>query len=103
MKDAYSFDRDDEGMRASYETMRLAYGRIFDRCGLDYVVVEADPGTIGGGVNHEFMALADVGEDLFVTCPNGDYLADVEAAGRWRATAGPAVATSSRGSERRRR
>ncbi|HYY07466.1 MAG TPA: His/Gly/Thr/Pro-type tRNA ligase C-terminal domain-containing protein, partial [Actinomycetota bacterium] len=47
---------------------------------LDYVIVEADPGTIGGGVNHEFMALADVGEDLFVRCENGDYLADTEAA-----------------------
>ncbi len=80
MKDAYSFDRDADGMRASYETMRRAYRRIFDRCALDYVVVEADPGTIGGDTNHEFMAVSDVGEDLFVTCPSGDYLADVEAA-----------------------
>jgi prolyl-tRNA synthetase len=80
MKDAYSFDRDEDGMRASYDVMMAAYHRIFDRCGLDYVVVEADPGTIGGGVNHEFMAVAGVGEDLYVTCPNGDYLADTEAA-----------------------
>jgi prolyl-tRNA synthetase len=80
MKDAYSFDRDDERMRASYDAMYEAYGRIFERCGLRYVVVEADPGQIGGGVNHEFMARADVGEDLFVECENGDYLADVEAA-----------------------
>lgn len=80
MKDAYSFDRDEEGMRASYDTMMAAYRRIFDRCGLSYVVVEADPGTIGGGVNHEFMAIAEVGEDLYVSCPNGDYLADIEAA-----------------------
>lgn len=80
MKDAYSFDRDEEGMRRSYGVMFEAYGRVFDRCGLRYVTVEADPGHIGGGVNHEFMALAEVGEDLFVGCENGDYLADVEAA-----------------------
>lgn len=80
MKDAYSFDRDDEGMHRSYGTMMDAYHRIFDRCGIEYVVVEADPGTIGGGTNHEFMAVAEIGEDLYVVCPNGDYLADIEAA-----------------------
>jgi prolyl-tRNA synthetase len=80
MKDAYSCDRDEDGMRESYRVMYEAYERVFDRLGLDHVVVEADPGTIGGGVNHEFMALADVGEDLFVRCENGDYLADTEAA-----------------------
>ena len=80
MKDAYTFDRDEEGMRESYRVMYEAYQRVFDRLGLDYVIVEADPGTIGGGVNHEFMALAEVGEDLFVRCENGDYLADTEAA-----------------------
>jgi prolyl-tRNA synthetase len=80
MKDAYSFDRDEEAMHASYAVMVKAYRRIFDRCGLDYVVVEADPGQIGGGTNHEFLAVADVGEDEYVRCENGDYLADVEAA-----------------------
>ena len=80
MKDAYTFDRDEEGMRESYRVMYEAYQRVFDRLGLEYVIVEADPGTIGGSVNHEFMALADVGEDLFVRCENGDYLADTEAA-----------------------
>jgi prolyl-tRNA synthetase len=80
MKDAYTFDRDEEGMRESYRVMYEAYERVFDRLGLEYVIVEADPGTIGGGVNHEFMALAEVGEDLFVRCENGDYLADTEAA-----------------------
>lgn len=80
MKDAYSFDADEDGMRASYEVMYAAYERVFERCGLECVVVEADAGTIGGDVNHEFMALADVGEDLFVRCENGDYLADLEAA-----------------------
>jgi prolyl-tRNA synthetase len=80
MKDAYTFDRDEEGMAASYDAMFEAYRRIFDRCGLSYVIVEAEPGQIGGGVNHEFMARADVGEDLFVECVNGDYLADLKAA-----------------------
>jgi prolyl-tRNA synthetase len=56
------------------------YKRIFDRCGLRYRIVEADPGEIGGGVNHEFMALADVGEDEFVYCENCDHAADIEAA-----------------------
>lgn len=82
MKDAYSFDRDDEAMHRSYRTMMDAYRRIFDRCGLEYVVVEADPGTIGGGTNHEFMAVAEIGEDLYVVCPSGDYMADIEAARR---------------------
>jgi prolyl-tRNA synthetase len=80
MKDAYSLDRDEDGMRESYRVMYEAYRKVFDRLGLEYVIVEADPGQIGGGVNHEFMALADVGEDLFVRCQHGDYLADTEAA-----------------------
>ncbi len=80
MKDAYTFDRDAEGLRASYEVMKQSYRRVFDRCRLSYVVVEADPGQIGGGTNHEFMAVADVGEDLYVSCPTCDYLADTEAA-----------------------
>jgi prolyl-tRNA synthetase len=80
MKDAYTFDRNEDGMREAYRVMYEAYERVFDRLGLDIVTVQADPGTIGGGVNHEFMALAEVGEDLFVRCENGDYLADTEAA-----------------------
>ncbi len=80
MKDAYSFDRDEDGLRASYDVMMQAYRRIFDRCGLRYAVVEADPGQIGGDVNHEFIGVAEVGEDEFVHCENGDYTADVEAA-----------------------
>ena len=80
MKDAYTFDRDEEGMARSYDAMLQAYRRVFDRCGLSYVVVEAEPGQIGGGVNHEFMARAEVGEDLFVECEKGDYLADQKAA-----------------------
>lgn len=80
MKDAYSFDRDTDGMRRSYDVMVQSYRRVFDRCRLDYRIVEADPGLIGGDVNHEFMAQADIGEDLFVYCDNCDYSADVEAA-----------------------
>src|SRR5919197_5429263 len=79
-KDTYSFDRDAEGMRKSYEVMFEAYQRIFDRCGLDYRIVEADPVSIGGDVNHEFLAVSPVGEDEFVFCENGDYTADIEAA-----------------------
>jgi prolyl-tRNA synthetase len=80
MKDAYSFDRDEAGLRRSYDVMYEAYRRVFERCGIDHVIVEAEPGQIGGGLNHEFMARATVGEDLFVECENGDYLADVKAA-----------------------
>src|SRR6266540_5048742 len=80
MKDAYSFDRDEPGLQASYDVMMDAYRKIFDRCGLRYEVVEADPGEIGGDVNHEYMAIAEVGEDEFVHCENGDYTADIEAA-----------------------
>ena len=80
MKDAYSFDRDEPGLQASYDVMGDAYRKIFDRCGLRYEVVEADPGEIGGDVNHEYMAIAEVGEDEFVHCENGDYTADIEAA-----------------------
>ena len=80
MKDAYTFDRDEAGMAASYQVMYDAYVRIYDRLALDYVVVEAEPGQIGGGINHEYMARAEVGEDRFVECENGDYTADWKAA-----------------------
>jgi prolyl-tRNA synthetase len=80
MKDAYSFDRDEDGMRASYDVMFEAYKRIFDRCGLDYRIVEADPGQIGGGVNHEYLAVTEAGEDTFLYCESCDYAADLEAA-----------------------
>ena len=104
MKDAYSFDRDDDGMRESYRVMYEAYERVFRRCGLEFVVVEADPGQIGGGINHEYMAVAEVGEDLFVRCESGDYLADTEAAvpGRTAPAAGepaPLVVVDSPDSE----
>ena len=78
MKDSYSFDVDDAGLEASYQAHREAYVRIFDRLGLDYVVVQADSGAMGGSASEEFLAVADIGEDTFVRSPGG-YAANVEA------------------------
>ncbi|GIU87312.1 MAG: proline--tRNA ligase [Acidimicrobiia bacterium] len=94
MKDAYSFDTDLEGLRASYRRMYDAYHRVFERCGLTFRPVEAQAGEIGGDVNHEFMAVAAVGEDDFVWCRSCDYAANVEAARRghaWHHTEVPAA------------
>ncbi|HEY4408672.1 MAG TPA: proline--tRNA ligase, partial [Acidimicrobiia bacterium] len=82
MKDAYSFDLDVDGLKASYKAMYDAYHRVFERCGLSFRPVEAQAGEIGGDVNHEFMAVAAVGEDDFVWCKACDYAANVEAAVR---------------------
>jgi prolyl-tRNA synthetase len=82
MKDAYSFDVDIEGLKTSYKAMYDAYHRVFERCGLSFRPVEAQAGEIGGDVNHEFMAVAAVGEDDFVWCRSCDYAANVEAAVR---------------------
>jgi prolyl-tRNA synthetase, family II len=82
MKDAYSFDADWEGLNQSYERMYEAYHRIFTRCGLNFRPVEADAGTIGGeGGTHEFMALADIGEDTIAACDHCLYAANLERAG----------------------
>ncbi len=80
MKDAYSFDVSDEAASQSYQTMRDAYTRIFQRCGLDFRAVEADSGSIGGSFSHEFMVLADTGEDTLVICRECEYAANVEKA-----------------------
>jgi prolyl-tRNA synthetase len=80
MKDAYSFDTTDEGANASYEKMREAYCRIFERCGLKYRMVEADSGAIGGSFSHEFMVLADTGEDMVISCESCEYSANIEKA-----------------------
>jgi prolyl-tRNA synthetase len=81
MKDAYSFDMDEAGLAVSYERMYAAYNRIFERCGLTFRPVEADSGTIGGsGGTHEFMALADIGEDTIVACTHCGYAANLEKA-----------------------
>ncbi len=80
MKDAYSFDLDDAGASASYEKMYQAYRRIFERCGLKFRAVEADTGNIGGSSSHEFMVLAETGEDDIVSCDACEYAANVEKA-----------------------
>jgi prolyl-tRNA synthetase len=80
MKDAYSFDRDITGAEESYQAMREAYTAIFKRCGLKFRAVEADTGKIGGSLSHEFMVLAETGEDSVVSCNGCDYAANVEMA-----------------------
>jgi prolyl-tRNA synthetase len=80
MKDAYSFDADEKGAAESYERMRQAYVRIFDRMGLTYRMVQADSGAIGGSTSAEFQVLVDSGEDAIVACDDCDYAANVEAA-----------------------
>jgi prolyl-tRNA synthetase len=80
MKDAYSFHSTQESLDEHYDGMRDAYSRIFHRCALDHVPVEADTGNIGGSASHEFMVLAQSGEDAVVSCPNCRYGANVEKA-----------------------
>ena len=80
MKDAYSFDRDEEGADVAYRTMYEAYTRIFTRLGLKFRAVEADSGSIGGSFSHEFMVLADTGEDIIAACPACAYGANLEKA-----------------------
>ena len=80
MKDAYSFDRDTEGLKKSYQTMFDAYTRIFQRMGLQFRAVTADNGAIGGSGSQEFHVIADTGEDAIVYCPSSDYAANLEAA-----------------------
>jgi prolyl-tRNA synthetase len=80
MKDAYSFDRDEAGAKASYQAMAAAYRRIFDRFGLRYRAVAADSGAIGGDLSEEFQVIAATGEDAIVYCPNSDYAANMEKA-----------------------
>ncbi|MBK1726247.1 proline--tRNA ligase [Halorhodospira neutriphila] len=80
MKDAYSFHLDDAGLEAEYQAMRETYTRIFERTGLAFSAVEADTGAIGGSVSHEFMVLADSGEDAIAACEASGYAANVELA-----------------------
>lgn len=80
MKDAYSFDKDEAGARLSYQKMYDAYHRVFSRCGLNFRAVEADTGLIGGTSSHEFMVLADTGEETIVYSESGTYAANVERA-----------------------
>lgn len=80
MKDAYSFHADAESLDQTYKAMYDAYVRIFERCGLDFRPVEADTGSIGGHASHEFMVMADAGEDLIAVCTACSYAANVELA-----------------------
>lgn len=79
MKDSYSFDIDDEGLQASYDRHRAAYVKIFERLGLEYVIVSATAGAMGGSQSEEFLAIAPTGEDTFVRSTGSDYAANVEA------------------------
>ncbi len=79
MKDSYSFDLDDAGLQKSYDAHRGAYVRIFERLGLDYRVVSAVSGAMGGSASEEFLAVAPTGEDTYVSCTSCDYAANTEA------------------------
>ena len=81
MMDAYSFDADKQGLDVAYQKMRDAYCRIFERCGVEYTVVQADSGAIGGAGSEEFMVIADSGEDAILFCRESGYAANVEKAG----------------------
>lgn len=80
MKDAYSFDIDEEGLEKNYEAMRLAYRRIFKRCGLEVTPVLADTGSMGGSASEEFMVPSSIGEEEIIKCENCNYVANVELA-----------------------
>jgi prolyl-tRNA synthetase len=88
MKDAYSFDRDEEALAKNFELQRGAYHRVFERVGLRFSEVEAEPGMMGGKESFDFLAPAGAGENTLVTCENGDFAADIEVA---RTVARPAV------------
>ena len=79
MKDSYSFDRDEAGLAASFDRHAEAYARIFERCGLDSYLVEAESGIMGGKESLGFLAPTDSGENELMRCENGDYFADIEA------------------------
>jgi prolyl-tRNA synthetase len=80
MKDAYSFNPDKASLDESYERMYAAYCRIYERCGLPYIAVEAESGPIGGDASHEFMVVTDAGEDWLVRTEDGSYAANIERA-----------------------
>ena len=80
MKDAYSFDADQDGLDRNYDAMVTAYKNIFHRCGLNTIIVEADSGAIGGKDSQEFILIADAGEDTVIMCPECDYAANAEKA-----------------------
>jgi len=93
MKDAYSFDRDQDSAKASYQVMAGAYRKIFDRFGLRYRAVAADSGAIGGDLSEEFQVIAATGEDAIIYCPTSDYAANIEKAEALAPTAPRGAAT----------
>ena len=95
MKDSYTFDMDQAGLDAAYDKHYQAYRRIFDRCGLEYTVVEAHSGAMGGSQSHEFMVASEAGEDFVAVCKNCGYSANLEKA------ASNAAAPPNAGSRRR--
>jgi len=78
MKDAYSFDTNEENCEISYQKMRQAYNNIFDRLGLNYTIVKADTGAMGGSLSEEYQAITDIGEDIVVLCDKCDYASNIE-------------------------
>lgn len=80
MKDAYSFDKDEEGLDISYQKMYHAYNRIFDRCKIDYKIVRANTGAMGGTLSEEYQAVTDIGEDVLVLCDTCNYASNMEVA-----------------------
>jgi prolyl-tRNA synthetase len=80
MKDSYSLDRDEAGLEESFRAHERAYHRIFQRCGLEYYAVQAEPGMMGGSESVDFLAVSGSGENTLVTCENGDFAADLEVA-----------------------
>lgn len=80
MKDAYSFDRDEQGLDISYNIMKQAYNNIYDRIGLNYKIVRSDTGAMGGSLSEEYQAITDIGEDVIVLCDKCDYSENLEVA-----------------------
>ena len=80
MKDAYSFDRDNEGLDKSYDIMKVAYKKIYDRMEIEYKIVKADCGAMGGTLSEEFQAITDIGEDTIVLCDHCDFSSNLEIA-----------------------
>ncbi|MBS1787454.1 MAG: proline--tRNA ligase [Acidobacteria bacterium] len=80
MKDAYTFDIDQAGLDKAFDDQRSAYCKVYSRCGLDFVIVEADSGSMGGSASNEFMVYTDAGEDLVASCPKCRYAANTEKA-----------------------
>ncbi len=93
MKDAYSFDIDEDGLERSYQSMRKAYRNIFSRCGIETIPVEADTGAMGGSTSEEFMVASEVGEEVLLLCAACGYKANQERAEYRRSEAAPAGET----------